>query len=65
LVFIKKVTKPILKKLKPVQTDRFRFGFLEQKTVQTGLAQFFRFDLVFSVWLSLFFGLGSVMFFRF
>jgi len=34
------------KKLKPVQTDRFRFSFLEQKPVQTGLAQFFQFNLV-------------------
>jgi len=55
-VFIKKkVTKPILKKKtetepKPVQTDRFRFGFLGQKPVQTDLARF---------WLG-FFGLGSV-----
>jgi len=35
----------------PVQTDRFRFGsvrfgFLEKKPVQTGLARFFRFGLV-------------------
>jgi hypothetical protein len=34
------------KKPKPVQTDRFRFSFLEQKPVQTGLAQFFQFNLV-------------------
>ena len=60
-VFIKKkVTKPILKKKtetepKPVQTDRFRFGFLGQKPVQTDLARF---------WLG-FFGLGSVWFFLF
>jgi hypothetical protein len=39
------------KKLKPVQTDRFRFGlvFLEQKPVQTGFAWFFRFGSVFPV----------------
>jgi hypothetical protein len=43
----KKVTKPnyFFKKKpetesKPVQTDRFRFGFLKQKPVQTGLARF-------------------------
>jgi len=34
----KKITKPKLKKPKPVQTDRFRFGFLGQKPAQTGLA---------------------------
>jgi len=28
------------KKSKPVQTDRFQFGFLGQKPVQTGLALF-------------------------
>jgi hypothetical protein len=59
----------ILKKPKPVQTDRFRLGsvrFLGQKPVQTGLAQFFLvwlgFGLIFSV-LARFFGLdrfGSV-----
>jgi hypothetical protein len=54
LVFIKKkITKPKLKKPKPVQTDRFRFGFLGQKPAQTGLARFFRF------WLG-FFSFGSV-----
>jgi hypothetical protein len=56
--FFKKITKPILKKteteLKPVQTDRFRFVFLGQKPVQTGLALFFRFGSVFL------FGFGSV-----
>jgi len=31
---------------KPVQTDRFRFGFLGKKPVQTGLALFFRFGSV-------------------
>jgi hypothetical protein len=72
----KKKTEP-----KPVQTDRFRFGFLGQKPIQTGLARFFRFGSVFSdltqffslarFWLSFlpvwlsFFGLGSVRFFRF
>jgi hypothetical protein len=59
LVFIKKKTK-ILKKAKTepksVQTDRFRFGFLGQKPIQTGLARFgsvffclARFYLIFSV----------------
>jgi hypothetical protein len=52
----KKKIKPIflLKKPKPVQTDRFRFGFLGQKPVQTGLARFwlsfFLFGSVFSLW---------------
>jgi hypothetical protein len=65
LVFIKKkVTNPILKKSKPVQTDRFRFGFLGQKPAQTGLAWFFRFWLgFFPVWLGFFLGLGSVWIF--
>jgi hypothetical protein len=59
----KKVTKPkfFLKKTetepKPGQTDRFRFGFLGKKPVQTGLARFFRF------WLGFFlFWFGSVRF---
>jgi len=44
-----------LKKPKPVQNDQFRFGFLEQKPVQTGLAQFFPVWLGFdSVWLGFF-----------
>jgi hypothetical protein len=45
----KEVTKLnfFFKKPKPVQTDRFWFGFLEQKPVQTGLARFFRFWLGF------------------
>jgi len=38
----KNQTKP-----KPVQTDRFWFGFLGQKPVQTVLAWFFRFGSVF------------------
>jgi hypothetical protein len=42
---------------KPGQTDRFRFGFLGKKPVQTGLARFSRF------WLG-FFGLAR-FFFRF
>jgi hypothetical protein len=50
-----------------VQTDRFQFGFLGQKPVQTGLAQFFglarffRFGSVFFD-LACFFYLGSVRF---
>jgi hypothetical protein len=65
LIFIEKI------KMKPVQTGRFRFGFLGQKPVQTGLAwffrfclilaRFFRFDSIFSVWLGFFF-FGSVWF---
>jgi hypothetical protein len=56
----KEVTKPIffLKKPKPVQTDRFRFGFLEQKPVQTGLARFFRFGSVWAWFFSGFFQFG-------
>jgi hypothetical protein len=57
----KKITKLKFKKKKtetePVQTDRFRFGFLGQKPVQTGLARFFL------VWLGFFpVWLGSVQF---
>jgi hypothetical protein len=52
------------KKPKPGQTDRFRFGFLGQKPVQTSLARFFRFWLGFGsvlpVWLGFFFGFLSV-----
>jgi hypothetical protein len=49
---LKKIIKSIFfKKPKPVQTDQFRFSFLGQKPVQTGLARFFQF--------------GSVRFFRF
>jgi hypothetical protein len=60
---------------KPGQTDRFRFGFLGQKpfgfsgfgSVFSVLARFFRFGLVFSVWLGFFpvfcrFWFGSVRF---
>jgi len=42
------IKKKFKKKLKPVQTDWFRFGFLEQKPVQTDLAWFFWFGSVFS-----------------
>jgi hypothetical protein len=49
-IFFKKNTET---KPKPVQTDWFRFGFLGQKSVQTGLARFFpvwvRFGSVFLV----------------
>jgi hypothetical protein len=59
-----------LKKLKPNQNwfkltsfGSIRFGFLEQKPVPTGLARFssvfFRFGLVFSVWLGFFCFFGS------
>jgi hypothetical protein len=64
-VFIKKVTKPKFKKKTETGSNRpvsVWFGFLGQKLVQTGLAWFFRFGLVFS---SIFFGLGLVWFFRF
>ena len=56
-VFIKKSNQTEFffwkKKPKPSQTDRFRFGFLRQKPIQTGLARFFQF------WLG-FLGFGSV-----
>jgi hypothetical protein len=42
-----------------------RFGFLGQKPVQTGLAQFFRFGLVLARFFSSFFSLSSVRFFWF
>jgi hypothetical protein len=65
-VFIKKnnQTEFFLKK-KKTETGSNRpvsvlFGFLEKKPVQTGLAWFFRFGSVFSVWLGFFSG-----FFRF
>jgi hypothetical protein len=59
LVFIEKSNQIKIKKTKPVQTNRFWFGFLKQKPVQidlpwffSGLARFFsvwaRFGLVFS-----------------
>ena len=47
---------------KPGQTDPFRFGFLGQKPVQTGLARFFRFWLGFLSFGSVFSGFGSVFF---
>jgi len=56
--FLKKTkTKP-----KPVQTDRFRFGFLGQKPVQTGLSHFFSLARLFPIWLCFF---GLARFFRF
>jgi hypothetical protein len=75
-VFIKKSNQTEIffeKKPKPGQTDRFRFGFLGKKPVQTSLARFCRFWLGFSslarFWLSLarfffwfFVGFGSVRF---
>jgi len=66
-VFIKKSNQAEIffeKKPKPGQTDRFEFGFLGQKPVQTGLARFFRFLLgFFRFWLG-FSGLAR-FFFRF
>jgi hypothetical protein len=67
LFLSKKVTKTgFKKKQKPNRTSSnrpvlVRFGYFRKKPVQTGLARF-------SVWLgffSVFFGLGSVWFFRF
>jgi hypothetical protein len=67
LFLSKKVTKPKFffeKKTetepKPGQTDRFRFGFFRAKTIQTGLARFFRFWLGFLGFGSVFSGFGSV-----
>jgi hypothetical protein len=50
--------------------NRFRFGFLGQKPVQTSLARFFRFWLGFLSFGSVFSGFGSIFpvwlgFFRF
>jgi hypothetical protein len=53
----KKIIKPKFKKKIEIGSNRqvsVRFGFLEQKPVQTGLARFFLFDSVFSVWLGFF-----------
>jgi len=62
LIFIKKITKPVLKNQNQTKTDsnrlvsvRFSSVILEQKPVQTGLAW------VFSVWLG-FFRFGSGFF---
>ena len=89
LVFIKKnnQTEFFLKTRTETGSNRpvsVRFGFLEQKPVQTGLTWFFWFGSVASVWLGclgffqfdsvfsvclgffpVFFGLGSIRFFRF
>jgi hypothetical protein len=68
----KKITKPVFfkktkTKPKPIQTDRFWFGYFRTKTGFFDLARFFL------VWLSffdlarfflVFFGLGSVRFFQ-
>jgi hypothetical protein len=68
-VFIKKSNQTeiiifLKKKPKPGQTDRFRFGFLGQKPVQTGLARFFPvwlgFGSFFSGFLSVSVRFGSV-----
>jgi hypothetical protein len=66
---LKKIIKPnfFLKKTKtgsnrPVSV---RFGFLGQKPVQTGLAQFFLFDSVFPVWLGFFLGFFGFVSVRF
>jgi hypothetical protein len=60
----KKVTKPNFffwkKNRNRTKTDWVRFRFLGQKPVQTGLARFFPVLLGFFVWLSFFFGFGSV-----
>jgi len=49
------------KKPKPVQIDRFWFGFLGQKPVQTGLTRFFQFGSIFWFGFVFFrFGLGLV-----
>jgi hypothetical protein len=64
LIFIKKNNQiEFFLKPKQVQTDRFWFGFLGQKPVQTGLARFFRFCSVFFI-LARFFRFDSI-FFRF
>jgi hypothetical protein len=64
LVFLEKKQPNQIKKKtetepKPVQTDRFRFGFLGQKSVQTSLALFW---LGFFQFGSVFYQPGSVFF---
>jgi hypothetical protein len=54
--FFLKKPKPNWNRFKPNGFGSVRFGFLEKKPVQTGLARFFQFD---SVWLG-FFRFGSV-----
>jgi hypothetical protein len=58
IFFLKKKPKPNRNRVKPTGFGSVRFGFLGQKSVQTGLVRFFRFWLgfldfgsVFSVWL--------------
>jgi hypothetical protein len=68
LVFIKKITKPnfFLKKPKPVQTDRFRFGSVRFFRTKTGSNRFFPVLAPFFLGLAPFFsglarfGFGSV-----
>jgi hypothetical protein len=55
-------TEIFLKKPKPVQTDRFRFGPVRFFRTKTGSN---RFDSIFSVLARFFFGLGLIRFFWF
>jgi len=60
--FFLKKSKPNQNQFKPTGFDSVQFSFLEQKPVQTGLARFFPFGSVFSVFLvfSGFFRFGLV-----
>jgi len=58
-VFIKKITKPNFFLKKP-KSNQNQLKFFRTKPVQTGLAWFFRFDLVFYRFSLVFFGLSSV-----
>ena len=82
LVFIKKNNQTgfFFKKWNRFKPTGFGSVILEQKPIQTGLARFFQFGSVFSIWLGFFpvwlsffpvwlgffqFGFGSIRFFRF
>ena len=64
LIFIKKSKQTSFKKneieSESIQTNQFRFGYFRTKMVQTSLARYFRFGLVFSSLVLLFFCLGFV-----
>jgi hypothetical protein len=67
--FFSKKPKPNQNWFKPTGFGSVRFGFLGKKLVQTGLARFFaglaRFFAGLAWVFSVFFGFGSVRFFRF
>jgi hypothetical protein len=61
IFFLKKKPNPNRNRVKPTSFGSVRFGFLEQKPVQTGLARFSRFWLGFFQFLLGFFRFGSVL----